>query len=345
MEIESSVPLMVNPACPCDGNDLLLLCALMGRAIIRVGCCDSCGYVGYIDKPTREWFDMFYRSVWDKADTKTAKEKPYVRGLHEAAVEDIVNCYKIAKNARILEMGSGYGNTLYHLKQLGYTDLAGVEPSSHRVESAKRGSTIPTIRAPFEEAPLDAPYDLIYSFHVLEHVYDPAVVVKKCAALQPEGGYLVFVVPHKESVMTTLLFLPHLHRYTEYALSGLLTHAGYRVRKCVISDQEITIIAQKHKTEKVFYQFGLFKETLDYFRNRLGVGTHWYHPRLLWWYRTIGYDEGGQLPFLFPSLLWRWMWHFHHKAPLQAAVVEDAPHKTTAPLEIQFSGNIQMLIK
>src|SRR5687767_81554 len=60
--------------CPADGTVLKVIAGMSGRdphIKIRVGGCSLCGYIGYIDRPGREWMDSFYSSGdWDLAKVR-----------------------------------------------------------------------------------------------------------------------------------------------------------------------------------------------------------------------------------------------------------------------------------
>ena len=73
LELDASVPLSTEPNCPACFSSLETIVTLAGNGgqqRLRVGCCPACGYIGYIDRPTREWVRQFYLSIWDSAASK-----------------------------------------------------------------------------------------------------------------------------------------------------------------------------------------------------------------------------------------------------------------------------------
>src|SRR5688572_24786828 len=97
-ELPIDMPLSAQRYCPCDGTELRTAAAIVGdvilpplrdsladttqsmesiiiertraklhdnKAAVRVGCCPSCGYIGYQERPTESWFREFYTSDWD----------------------------------------------------------------------------------------------------------------------------------------------------------------------------------------------------------------------------------------------------------------------------------------
>jgi 2-polyprenyl-3-methyl-5-hydroxy-6-metoxy-1,4-benzoquinol methylase len=98
----------------------------------------------------------------------------------------------------LLELGSFKGHFTQRL-QTRFNDLTCVEASSDAMEEAKRrvGGGVVFINALFEQVSLPKRYDNIILTHVLEHLDDPVVVLKRINDewLAP-GGRLFLVCPN-----------------------------------------------------------------------------------------------------------------------------------------------------
>ena len=263
--------------CPCDGTELRTVAAVMGgerREVsyndfewdeewrgIRVGCCPACGYMGYIDRPSAEWFQQFYASEWDQYPAEAVQNT--INGIRAEGLKadthpiaGLAGKIPFSPDARVFEMGTGYGWALACMKQYGYKNLSGVESCPHRARVAREGFGF-DVRHEAIEDHQGGPYDVILSHHVLEHCYDPAAVARKLASLQPEGGYLVLAVPNNagEPTMGVLMFLPHLHSFTKKGLAWLLDEAGYTVLEDCSDHEGQWLIARKTATtEQKFYK-------------------------------------------------------------------------------------------
>ncbi|KWT85310.1 class I SAM-dependent methyltransferase [Candidatus Magnetominusculus xianensis] len=113
--------------------------------------------------------------------------------------------------------------------ELGYTDrgwtdtllergfnVTTVEGSTENIEYAKKkyGSRLNIRHSLFEEFTSDKRYDSVVMSCVLEHVYDPVVVLKQYKGLLKQDGRIVIIVPNKMS----------LHRRVGYQLGMIKTY-------------------------------------------------------------------------------------------------------------------------
>ena len=390
LEVNSSIPFSENLRCPSDDRSLRTLCTLVGNngaQQIRLGCCCVCGYVGYIDRPTREWIREFYVDNWDKADSRDIKEEitrrkrqvesmgiEYAEKTRDRELDSFFARFPIDKNRPVLEIGCGYGTKLKYLQQRGFTRAVGIENSRHRARIAREAYGITTFESPFEDADTQhelkqlAPFQFIFSHHVLEHVYDPAEIIREAAKLQQPGGYLMLALPNVtgEPCMQTLLYVPHLHAFSKQSLAVLLNRHGYEIVDDTLTrNEELNVIARRVGTasHKEVHEADVFDRTVRKFIKGLRLEKKYIWPvRLLWWYRWLGADEGGQLPLLRPIFAKRRLKHFYFSmvdswikrthgkpVPVQSCVITSLSSRYTSyeesPLEIQFDGNILLTYK
>ncbi len=237
----------------CNGKlkTIALITTAKEDRAIRVGCCPTCGFVSYIDKPSHQWIINFYTSTWNTGES----ENDFVKtDITSTTFTDILTKLQVSKSALICEIGTGRGGNFAALKNNGYTNLVGVENSSHRAQMVTEKINVPVYSGGFEEEVVQKSlkkhgiYDVIYSAHVFEHVYNPEESIELCSKLQKEGGRLVIAVPNfvGEPTMGILGFLPHLHSFTENSLTELLRRKGYIVTDTsYIRDSEVLLIAEK----------------------------------------------------------------------------------------------------
>lgn len=358
--------------CQADNSLLKTICTLVsekGENTIRVGFCENCGYIGYIDCPTKNWIRKFYFDKWDSADAKdinveVAKLKKKFFAQDDANM-DPLNKFKILdekfhfnKSRSALDLGCGYGNKLGFLHKIGFKSVVGIENSSHRAEIARRVFGFPIINFPFEEDGAQtelkkyAPFSLIYSKHVLEHTYDPDEIIKLCSLLQLPGDHLMLSLPNVEgeSSLLTLLYFPHLHGFSKESIKLLLSNNKYEVVDNRWTDSnENYVLARKVEqiNKEIKFSGQNYKEFLmEKFKNTLGIGRFYPNSkRLLWCARKK--DGGGQIK---GGLINRAIFHYKNRdRKIVTALVQGLEKRYTffddSPIEIQFEGNIKLAYK
>ena len=85
LETGSHVPLTSISVCPCDEEELRPPCTFVsddGLVRLRVGCCESCGHITYMDRPTRAWMDSYYLAIWDTERLDPASSQTDQEALH-----------------------------------------------------------------------------------------------------------------------------------------------------------------------------------------------------------------------------------------------------------------------
>ncbi len=140
---------------------------------------------------------------------------------------------------KCLEIGCGSGTFIGMARRAGL-DVRGLEISTEAVAEA-RSQGIDWIEAGTIEDALKAGevYDAVILFHVLEHLPNPRVFMKKLSAVIREGGALILQVPNINSFQARLLgnrwygldCPRHVCNYSTEALEQLLASSGFRIEK------------------------------------------------------------------------------------------------------------------
>lgn len=96
------------------------------------------------------------------------------------------------RDARILDVGCGYGELLMELRSMGFTQLTGIDPYTSAAAEHDDGLVIRKIA--LDELG-DEKFDVIMMHHVFEHMPDPLGTLRIVARLLADGGVCIIRVP------------------------------------------------------------------------------------------------------------------------------------------------------
>ncbi len=154
----------------------------------------------------------------------------FLRSLHASDVADL-RIKRLLKalphSATVLEIGSGFGSFLGRLHAL-RPDLTlfAIEPDLAHREVALDGAPVQFIAADEIGA---AQYDLVASFHSIEHLPRPAEALRALRAALKPGGRLAIEVPDAAAPWSSWreVHSAHLSYFTEASLGRLIRRAGF----------------------------------------------------------------------------------------------------------------------
>ncbi len=141
------------------------------------------------------------------------------------------------RTTAILDIGCSTGMFLRVLKDSGYVHLMGMDLSPSAAAFVRDTHGIPCVDA-LDDVP-DASFDIITCFAILEHVPDPAAVVRALRPKLKPGGRLVALSPNYDSVYRRVagrswvwLIPPvHLQYFSPASLSQALRNGGLVVER------------------------------------------------------------------------------------------------------------------
>jgi len=132
----------------------------------------------------------------------------------------------------VMQIGSSDGYTLSRFKAAGISRVLGVEPGTASVDIANRLYNIDCMNDSAESFSTNEQFELILLTHVLEHLYDPQLILKKCRKRQTSFGD-AFIYVEVPLLATTKSLCPgffsfeHINYYTRNNLVQSLNEAGY----------------------------------------------------------------------------------------------------------------------
>jgi 2-polyprenyl-3-methyl-5-hydroxy-6-metoxy-1,4-benzoquinol methylase len=227
-----------------------------------VNACDLCGAVNTrfilesrgLDGPLVECVHCGFRYVGtrrsalvfgtDSAEATTAKVKEANRQFRYLRLEEehrlaILNAKwrldlirKVKPSGTLLEVGCARGDFLRVARE--FFDVSGVEPNPELADSAS--PVAPVYRDIIERTPWTG-FDVVASFHVIEHVDSPRSFIHAAAQRLKPGGLLVIETPNIDSLPFRVLksrwrqFIPeHYYFFDPKTLSRLLSEHGLQTQ-------------------------------------------------------------------------------------------------------------------
>ena len=196
--------------------------------------CDRCGFVFLHPRMSpeeeREFYEKIYRFHYETQDAQALWDE----SLPEAKrrVERFRDRY--TPQTRLLEIGCASG-FFVHEVQKHVKSATGIELTTEYVKFAQ-GMGL-DVRGSLEEVE-DGSCDLVFMFHVLEHIDDPVLFLQDVKKKLTPGGTLIVEVPNVDDILVSVYKIKgHLDFYWEIAhnyyfskttLGTILEKAGYR---------------------------------------------------------------------------------------------------------------------
>jgi ubiquinone/menaquinone biosynthesis C-methylase UbiE len=153
--------------------------------------CEVCGFVFDNPRPTTEELVEFY-----------SKPSKYDSWLAESAARDrlwdrrVARLLRTRKPGSLMDVGTGTGQFLIRARPF-YTEVSGTEVSDSAVQIAAQRYGLSLYHGTIDEIDFGGrSFDNLTLFHVLEHVTDPAALIRKCHTLLNPDGVLVIAVPN-----------------------------------------------------------------------------------------------------------------------------------------------------
>ena len=206
--------------------------------------CETCRFAHVIPVPSEQALTAYYRTSFyeeSKPDyfDVAERDRQWKNIGFDSKLQMLESAIDSAKTRRILDIGSGPGHFLLRAKERGWTAV-GVEASPAAAECSRR-LNIEVYEGYFNgREGLNLGYfNAIHMQHVLEHVPDPADLLRRLTELLLPGGAICLEVPNDFSIVQEVLHTEmnfpawwvappeHLNFFSRDSLTLLLRSSGY----------------------------------------------------------------------------------------------------------------------
>ena len=197
------------------------------RRSFRWVACITCGQYRSDPVENLNLESLYAESSFDYADES--------KNLAETYSNLIVKSLGDVSGKSVLEIGGGNGFVLEALLNLGVTEILGVEPSNHAIESASEAVKPFLIKSMFERGTVpEEAFDCVAMFHVMDHLPNPLETLEGIREALKRGGILVIAV-HNVKSWSAKLFksrspifdVEHTYLYSKKSAIALLQKAGF----------------------------------------------------------------------------------------------------------------------
>jgi SAM-dependent methyltransferase len=159
----------------------------------------------------------------------------FLAGWHKYPLLETFAHMRPDRSARILDVGCGSGVLLADLKQLGYKNLLGID--RFVPQSIEYGDGVKVVKGTLEDL-VGTTWDVIMFHHSLEHMPNPAKVLRLATDLLAPGGQCLVRIPlvawawEYYGINWVQIDAPrHLFLHTERSFRLLANAAGLRVHE------------------------------------------------------------------------------------------------------------------
>lgn len=164
--------------------------------------------------------------------------------------EKVLEIYRPGKEARVLDLGCGWGTVSFALSPL-VTSVVGVDFSARSVELCRKGARdlglkdVEFIQADATDTGLaEESFDIVYAVDLLEHLYPDQTeqALDECARILKRGGRLVIWTPNPGHFLETL-------RNRTFLMKSDPSHVDYKSMEQI----HRSLVSRGFSIEKAYY--------------------------------------------------------------------------------------------
>lgn len=222
-------------------------------ATFRIVRCLHCGLLYLNPRPSEQEMLAYYPPEYQTAMRQVLQEVRQSRiGRIGLRIMRRVRKPPLKKVGTVLDIGCSSGDYLAYLRSLGW-EVYGVELDEGAARYAREHFGI-DVRAGSAEHTLnefpDRSFDVVTMWHVLEHLFDPSLVLAEVHRILRPGGILMLEMPNVRSLWASMLgeyWFPleiprHLYHFNPPTLRAMLAKTGFRLTRLVGVPAPIEII-------------------------------------------------------------------------------------------------------
>jgi len=215
--------------------------------------CNKCNFVYASNIPEQAAFDEYYIKA-NKYEHEI-EQSDTITGRYEHIIRKIVH-FEHDKTAPIVDIGCARSEILRSLRNLGFSNLTGIDPSVKNVEYLKNKG-INGIHATIGTVDTSKQYKIVLFLAVLEHIQNLHQTLDTLYAITAMNGLVIISVPDM-TVPASGEFpyqefsREHINYFTDISLSNLMIKYGFHIHTVFSRKQNGELVGFFRKEYKSF---------------------------------------------------------------------------------------------
>lgn len=166
--------------------------------------CDVCHVVFFTPMPTQQELSAFYNDGYHDNFSQSRMAGGSFAEIRYQSLEKLLTAHAPSlinrPNRSILDVGCGTGDFLYAAKRAKW-NITGTELAQNAAQKANQKLDNSVLEGDILslDLPIDS-YDLVTSYHVIEHLLDPVGMLQRCYQLLSSQGVLFVETPNISSL-------------------------------------------------------------------------------------------------------------------------------------------------
>jgi 2-polyprenyl-3-methyl-5-hydroxy-6-metoxy-1,4-benzoquinol methylase len=199
---------------------------------IEISSCRACDHLQYSVMPSRAWLAHWYATHYDRSLTLAENlEMRRPSQLYRYRLARYIGERKL----RVLDIGAGYAEKTHAFALAGH-ELHCTEATAPRADYLRRlvGDRVyfGTLADPAvaEAVRRNGPYDIIFTYHVVEHMYDARAELQILREVAAEDAIFYLAIPelYKEGILNNIYALEHVASFSRRSAKTLMREVGFR---------------------------------------------------------------------------------------------------------------------
>jgi SAM-dependent methyltransferase/polysaccharide pyruvyl transferase WcaK-like protein len=217
---------------------------------IKIFFCSKCNHIFQDFQNFEDLYSCGKFTIIAREQSQSPSEEK-IKSLDKKAFKRLRIYQPIFQSAgQCLEIGSAIGSFL-HLLKLNGKKIKGIEPDPGYASFSLGQYGFRQENCLFEDYSTNKSFDIISSFHVIEHVDTPIRFVKKAHSLLRKNGCILIECPswdlHSYGNLKHTIWKPHFHYFNSASLYYLLSICNFHVEKIAYYGSAIYAVGKKRE--------------------------------------------------------------------------------------------------